>query len=81
MKTVQVMYKSPTSSVRVNGMYSKGSVFSPLLFLIVMEAVFWNRFTLHWVNKRCSFVKGKMKENDTFKCKICPMESLRLPKL
>ena len=25
----------------------------------------------HWVHKRCSGVNGKLKENDTFKCKIC----------
>ena len=47
--TVQAMYNSPRSSVRVNGSYStefpvdvgvhQGSVLSPVLFIIVMEAL------------------------------------------
>ena len=49
IKTVQAMYTNPMSSVRVNSQYSpwfnvqvgvhQGSVLSPLLFVIVMEAL------------------------------------------
>ena len=49
VKTVQAMYSSPRSGVRLNGKYSEnfpvnvdvhqGSVLSPLFFIIVMEAL------------------------------------------
>ena len=49
VKAIQAMYKHPRSSVRVNRQYSvefpvgvrmhQGSVLSPLLFVIVMEAL------------------------------------------
>uniref|UniRef100_A0A3Q1EIF3 Uncharacterized protein n=1 Tax=Acanthochromis polyacanthus TaxID=80966 RepID=A0A3Q1EIF3_9TELE len=65
LKVVQAMYRHAKSKVRVGDTYSEafdirvgvhqGSVLSPLLFIIVLEAIsreFWNTF---WKNSFQSF--------------------------
>ena len=93
VRIVQSMYKEVRSKVRVGDEYSnsfdirvgvhQGSVLSPLLFVIVLEALSMELRTgvgrnaiqcggcRQWVHKKCSGIKGSLTSDLKFRCARC----------